>query len=567
MRRSGRLVAWLLAALLALLAQPALAATPAIASSCHAYPASGETYNQLASRRAAWTCSDENWSASGEPAVLRFALGSDGSVPERLTTRLARFESSRIGIERRDGTIEWHPLEMADFAPYGQMEMVADLPEAGTAARGIVVEFTGATLSAVLSMATLHQAGSLGHAPDELYLAALCGLLIAPLLFNLAFYRVLRERFLLWHAIAVVSMLGHIVVTSGLARMVGGLPVAIVSYLVVTTFCCGTAAAMMLAQRFIETDKLDDRHRTAIKLAAAWVVLNCAIFVALIDQFQQLAVNFYYLAWLPVLAVLVWTLGTAVRRGSRAVWFQIAAWTPMILVGLARIIANSAGYDEPLLFYRAQDLAISIEVMVISTGIIDRFVMMRRDLDTHRARATHLADLAERDPLTGLLNRRAIENRFRELRAQGFATFAVLDLDRFKDINDRFGHAVGDRVLMATARALAASDDMVSMRLGGEEFVLLLRGTNACQHAEWCRRAIAARVATEVPGLDRLVTASMGLVEIPEDVMPAASFATVYARADGLLYQAKRGGRNRTVSERLTNFGKRRERKQVQTAA
>ena len=61
-------------------------------------------------------------------------------------------------------------------------------------------------------------------------------------------------------------------------------------------------------------------------------------------------------------------------------------------------------------------------------------------------------------------------------------------------------------------------------------------------------------MARDVAGLDRPVTASMGLVEIPAEVMPNASFAAIYARADGLLYQAKSAGRNRVVSERMTVF-------------
>lgn len=547
-----RWIVAILAPALTMCATPAAAAPPA---PCHAYPVADQSFETLRDKPEAWTCDDSNWSTKEERALLRFALGANGVVPDRLITRLARFKAIRIGIERADRTVDWRPVDVASFRPHSQMEMAAPLPQAGTPAREVVVEFSGTTVPGQLSFTNVEN-GSLGSfGRDELYLAALCGLLVAPLLFNLAFYRILRERFLLWHALVVCCMLGQIVASSGLAQFLVGIPVGVIFYLVITTFCGGTAAAMMLATRFIERDKLDRIHRRALRLTAAWIMVNCALFMAFVDQLQQIAVQLFYLGWLPVVVVTVWTMRVAAQRGSRAVWYQIAAWAPMMLTGVVRIVAGLLNVDQPDLFFRAQDAAISIEVIVISMGIIDRFVGLQRDLDRHRSRASRLEQLAERDPLTGLLNRRAIEPRFVELRAKGFTTLALIDLDRFKPINDQHGHAVGDHVLQAVARALAPDDDTMAMRLGGEEFILLLRGRDAVRRAEAMRRAIPGRVASDVSGLDQLVTASMGLVEIPAEVMPDASFAAIYARADGLLYQAKRGGRNRTVSERLAAFG------------
>lgn len=554
-QRLLRALALLLAATLAIAAVPADAQPRVTHAPCLAHPEAGQDYARLLAQRSAWTCDRGEWTANRDRAVLRFDL-AEGRVPDRLTTRLARFTSARIGIVRPDSSIAWHKLTTGSFSPYGHMTIATPLPDAGTPARAVLFEVVRPTINSLLTLAELSQGSRDTFHSEELVLAVLCGLLMTPLLFNLAFYRVLRERFLLWHALVASCMLGQIVVTSGLARYLGDLPVDVISYLVITTFCGGTAAAVMLAKTFIEPDKLDPVHRRALLLAAVWIMFSCSVFVTWVDQLQQTAIQLYYIGWLPVVAVLVWVMVVAARRGSRAIWYQIAAWTPLMVTSIARMGTNTFGPAEPTLLFRLQDLSIAIEVIVISMGIIDRLVSLRRDLDRQLRRTTTLERLAERDPLTGLMNRRAIEPNFARLRADGFATFAVLDLDRFKDINDRFGHSVGDKVLQATARALPPSDDMLSMRLGGEEFVLLLRGSNAVRHAEWCRQALSNRIAAEVEGLDRIVTASMGLVEIPEDVMPDASFALIYARADGLLYQAKRSGRNRTVKERLSSFGK-----------
>lgn len=543
----------LLAGLTALLAQPALARTP---ESCLATIASQADYPRLLGSNRAWNCNSSSWSRPDGQAVLRF-IPADGKVPARFTTRLSRIGSLRVGVIDPAGHLAWRTLDPDALLSYGHMTMSIDLPMAGQRARAVLVEMSEIPLAGTLTEARLNgPEDEPGFHRDELYLALLCGLLLTPLLFNLAFYRILRERFLIWHAGVVVLMLVHVIVTSGLSRYLVSIPVALSAYAVALTYSAGVASAIMLARDFIEPEMLEPRLRRALLLGAGWIMLNVAILIASIEFFALPATRLYFIGWIPVMVVLVWALGTAARNGSRAAWYQITAWVPLILLGMGQILINAAGYSEPHIVHQLKGAAIAWEVMLISLGIIDRLVTLRRDRDHHQRRASKLEQLAERDPLTGLMNRRAIEPHFARLREEGFATFAVIDLDRFKDINDRFGHAVGDRVLQATARALAPTEDMLSMRLGGEEFVLLLRGSGAVRHAEWCRRVLSNRIAAEVEGLDRLVTASMGLVEVPRDVMPDASFAAIYARADGLLYQAKRGGRNRTVKERLSSFAR-----------
>lgn len=553
LRALVRCLVVVLAALAAIQAQPAQARAP---EACLALIAGEADYPKLLGSDQGWNCDRSSWELGDGKAVLRF-VPPDGKVPARFTTRLSRFGTLRIGVVDHAGHLAWHTLDRDALLPYGHMTMSVELPAAGQPARAVLVEMTQLALSGTVSEARLQgREAEPGFHRDEVYLAMLCGLLLAPLLFNLAFYRILREPFLFWHAGVVMLMLVHVVVTSGLSRYLARVPSDVASNAVALTYSAGTAAAIMLARAFIEPEALGPRLQQALRLGACWIMLNVSILMALVEYSALPAARLYFIGWIPVVAVLIVALGVAARNGSRAAWYQIAAWTPLILLGIGQIVTNAAGYPEPRVVHHLKGAAIVWEVMLISLGIIDRLVNLRRDLDRHRRRVTKLEQLAERDPLTGLMNRRAIEPHFSRLREEGFATFAVIDLDRFKDINDRFGHAVGDRVLQAAARALAPSEDMLSMRLGGEEFVMLLRGSNAVRHAEWCRRALSNRIAAEVEGLDRLVTASMGLVEIPQDVMPEASFAAIYARADGLLYQAKRGGRNRTVKERLSSFAR-----------
>jgi diguanylate cyclase (GGDEF)-like protein len=200
--------------------------------------------------------------------------------------------------------------------------------------------------------------------------------------------------------------------------------------------------------------------------------------------------------------------------------------------------------------------ATGIEVVVISLAIADRFLAIRRERDAALTEARMLEQISTRDSLTGLMNRRAIEARFDELQAQGFDTFALVDLDRFKAINDLHGHQVGDAALIACASAIRSSGDRdaVAVRLGGEEFVVLLRGPRSLERAEALRQAIPMRIAKEVPGLDLPVTASMGVVMLGDGAHHKMAFADLYARADALMYEAKASGRNRLAFERLTLF-------------
>ncbi|MFP5246576.1 MAG: diguanylate cyclase, partial [Thermoanaerobaculia bacterium] len=153
-------------------------------------------------------------------------------------------------------------------------------------------------------------------------------------------------------------------------------------------------------------------------------------------------------------------------------------------------------------------------------------------------RATAMRELTDRDPLTGLLTRGAFESR-----ATGRpAVLVLLDVDRFKDVNDRFGHAAGDRVLAALGtflRRRLRQTDLVS-RYGGEEFAMVLDDTTAEDAARLVERLLAEFGALEHGEVGR-VTFSAGVAKLD------ASFEASFRRADAALYEAKRSGRARVV--------------------
>lgn len=201
-------------------------------------------------------------------------------------------------------------------------------------------------------------------------------------------------------------------------------------------------------------------------------------------------------------------------------------------------------------------ILVALAAILVCLATARYLLVLRAQRDAALREVALLEQLSERDPLTGLMNRRVVEERFGELRQQGFDTFALIDLDKFKSVNDRYGHQIGDQALIACANAIRGGDDRdsIAMRLGGEEFVVLLRGPDTHTRAETMRQAIPGQVAHEVEGIETPVTGSMGLVAIPRASKEPLSFDELYSRADQLLYHAKASGRNRSCFERLTMF-------------
>ena len=170
------------------------------------------------------------------------------------------------------------------------------------------------------------------------------------------------------------------------------------------------------------------------------------------------------------------------------------------------------------------------------------------DIDAQTRELHKLRTRAERDTLTGVLNRGAAEERMERALAESEThALMLVDFDEFKQVNDQWGHACGDRLLIEAAARMQQhfrAHDIVG-RLGGDEFVVFLRGT--------AEREIARRKAQSLVDLIRAIPAgqdggaascSIGVARAPQD---ARCYAELLRCADEALYRAKRNGRNCAV--------------------
>ncbi|MFW7342165.1 GGDEF domain-containing protein [Pollutimonas sp. H1-120] len=248
--------------------------------------------------------------------------------------------------------------------------------------------------------------------------------------------------------------------------------------------------------------------------------------------------------------LLAWSRIGVLRRGSfanRALYWVYTSFTLSLFLYAIRLavapMASEAPGAEDAAGWAATHLASVLFIVVLAVllliGVLEKkIVELRRDRD--------------HDMLTTMLNRRGFVSQAQPVlnrRTAGTAVTSLLlvDLDDFKLINDTYSHAVGDAVLAEVGkiirRTIRTGD--IAGRIGGEEFAILLPATDVLGARDLAERIRVSLAANQFPGLPRThrVTASIGVAS----GKLTDTLYTLMNRADGLLYEAKRFGRNRVM--------------------
>ena len=388
------------------------------------------------------------------------------------------------------------------------------------------------------------------HVEFAVVFGLLLGLLITPLMLTALVFLALRLPFLPYHFGMVLCGLLYGFSWSGMifALPFETTPIArsLINHL---TIPLAFFFACMLTRELCGRESIGSTWSKRLIIAGIAPILTSIILIGSAPNFSHYGSLLYHAGFLLPLLAITGTLISGSLKGVQICRIQLLAWTPMIAyVGLR--ILRGLGILEPNPITQYGLFPSLIIEALLTTGVIFwQIVEIRKQRDLALQRQSVLHDLAHQDDLTGALNRRAFIEGFNQVTAAGRIpgreiTLLSIDLDHFKNVNDAYGHAVGDDVLVGITKLLKSQcrgDDLCA-RFGGEEFSILLV-TSSVAAADGCANRLRIAIEAAVFPVAGKVTASIGLVKVDPDA--PVPFDSWYSAADKALYVAKAKGRNR----------------------
>ncbi len=469
-------------------------------------------------------------SRSRQPLVAR-----SGSLWQQALTLHVRYADGHLATMRDDRATLSRRLQLGAIVEY-------PLPRRGAKVQRLMWKVEGAAnMRGILIGARLASAAQSHH--SNLMMAAVYaafgGLAFALLVYNLALWASLRHRFQLAYCAMVTSLIAYTFTSSG---AVAWLWPAIdnndrmrLNYVLLTL---ASASALLFARAFFEAHVFGPRLRLAIRITVAALLGAGLAFTAIAPVGVRYVDPLYTWMFVGVLVTVGAILWQAWRARSNFLWLFAFAWALPIFAASLRIFANFGIVPWSFWLDNSTILSMAAEALISSVAIAYRIRLLSRERDEAVAAETVARRLADTDPLTGLLNRRAFLAS--AIGRDGPQTLLILDLDHFKQVNETLGHDGGDEVLRAVARTLRAlaPTGAVVARIGGEEFAVVADAGHALDP-----NPLLARLrATRMP-FDLRVTASIGTATGPLTSEP--DWKSLYRAADAALYAAKSAGRDR----------------------
>lgn len=539
----------LLAALGALLAfaasAPAAQADVGVALSTCVRPIKpGESAAQIFSNPVGFDCSArQRRSGSGDYWVLsqplpetRATLIRSMSVYQQSTVIHVLYADRVIRRVAFDSRRAWRYLKLG-----GVLEVA--VPARSAAPVRLLWQIDGAanTRGIVLSptLATVDESHR-----RELWLAALyagiAGVCGSLLISNLALWRSLRQRFQLSYCAMVACLMLYASSSSGLLgpllEMDNNQRLSLNMALLALTL----VLAIAFARSFFDLPVLSKRMRCVANVVMVLLLGTTGVYAVLMPRHAVAVDRVTTLAFGMTLALVGPVLWGAWRARLPYVRMFALAWAVPVMVGALRLLQSSGLIDWNFWIDNSTIIAMVVEAITSAMVIAWRIKLVSQERDAAREKESMALRLADCDPLTGLLNRRAL---LREVLATGGHSprlLILIDIDHFRQVNDALGHDGGDEVLRVFARTLedAAPPEALVARLGGEEFAVI----SPSQTTTLPDRLLDAIRGARMP-FDLRVTASLGSsIGYLED---EGDWTRLYREADRALYVAKNAGRDR----------------------
>ena len=475
-------------------------------------------------------------------------LVTDPHDPWELRHEYSQAKAETVYVRYADGRVERAPSDRMSarrmFSP-GMVAYTLPARDGTIVAALIVVEGLQNQRGVAPGMEFRTERGALDADLTVLLLYGLLGgAVLALFTYNAALYVSLGYPFILRYCLSAAAMLFMGLCWSGGIFMI--LPdLDTTTQISLTMFATSLVIATSLTfmTSFIERAMLPRRIVRAATAIAMAGIASCVL--RLLDP---------TIAWVWVDRVTYWSmLGTliamvaaamiAARRGSTAARVYSLAWSVPIVLAVVRVLWGIGMLGGGGVLLAMSPLIImALEALMAALAVTWRISLLRGERDAARAEHAELRHAANTDALTGLLNRRAfIEGAIQPETGELRHRLILLDIDRFKAVNDHYGHQAGDDVLIAVARVLRDTAPTTALvgRLGGEEFAVLSPALRIDALADRLRRAVAGMTLPN--GVT--VTISAGVADGP--LASDADWRMLYHSADQALYRAKNGGRNR----------------------
>lgn len=527
-------------------AQARSAVVGAPLSTCVAAARAGDHAATMFAATARYDCTHrQSWFGSGDYWVISQPLDNVPGVQSRSRVRIgslwqdsvtlyALYPDGKIRGWRFDGRqatrhlqlgamIEW-PLPTDIGPPVRLMWHV----QGAANLRGIVIAPT---------IATPHESGQANLEMAAIY-AGFGGLCLALLIYNFAMWGALRHPFQLAYCAMVAALMLYALTSSGALAWLN--PTMLnndrlrLNYVLL---CTAAVTALIFARYFFVPAVTAGWVGKALIAITAFSIVATA-FVALFAPWHiRLLDSAFSLTFAPIIVVVFPIIRRARAERSPYLWLFAIAWAAPILFAALRLLGNLALIPWSFWLDNSTILSMAFEAIISTLAIAYRIRLLSLERDEAVEREVIAARLADTDPLTGLLNRRAFLRQAigRELSQ----SLMLTDIDHFKRINETLGHDGGDEVLRVFARVLRqAAPGALIARMGGEEFAILSPADRAVTPDTVLAKLRSARMP-----FDLAVTASIGACTGP--LANEADWKAMYRRADRALFDAKQGGRDR----------------------
>jgi diguanylate cyclase (GGDEF)-like protein len=465
----------------------------------------------------------------------------------------SRFDRLIVLFHYADGMTDRQQVVRGDYGAHWRIggQIAFEAPRRDAVPAGVTLGFEHLASHALLRIRILPRDGA---NRDLATAAVLAGgsitLLLIGGIYNLSLAIAVRRQFLAWHGVwAICMVLWGLFWSQIMLIALPGVAGTTVSQTCTLLACLAVTTATLSVVSALESTLPRWLRRTAAAIGIMVGLVGIPASLVTDKSLDTLGMLLNVLV-LADLAAASLCIGWGWRRGSNEARDLARSWSvPMAMLAFTQIF----DFNDTLFGGGAQIAVLSasaLQTVWLSITTTLRLSQMRVELDQARAAESALAELASRDPLTGLLNRRGFVDCLHQTFIGGNdAPLALLlmDVDLFKGVNDQFGHEAGDAVLCRIADCLRRLEREVCIagRMGGEEFVLAVSGLSSfalAQFAERVRDTIGRCDHGDV-SKHRAVTVSIGVAE----GSTRTSFQKLYGAADRALYEAKRAGRNRVM--------------------